>query len=389
MPFQIIRNDITKVKADVIVNTANPKPVIGGGTDSAIYKAAGEEKLLAERQKIGHIARGKMAVTPAYDLKAKYIIHTVGPIWEGGSKGEFDILRSCYRKPLEKAAELGCESVAFPLIATGVYGFPKDKALQIAMSEISSFLMQDGIEMTVKLVVFGDKAFRLSRNLSFQVESFITDEEVIKAHLDEYGIEQEEFEHIKDRYRREREYERYYPANRPTGVLDFSDECELPETVEFGDIHIGSVGSTSKKPVKKETGSTYKKPFNEHSFDKSLYMNDGKEELPFQKHLLKLIIDRDLDNTTVYKSSNVTKGAFSKIMCGDTKIPKKRAVLGFCIGLKLSLEEAEELLASADMAFNPYDKRDKLVIQCLQRGQYNIDEVNSMLYICHQPLLGN
>lgn len=389
MPFQIIRNDITKVKADVIVNTANPKPVIGGGTDSAIYKAAGEEKLLAERQKIGHIARGEMAVTPAYDLKAKYIIHTVGPIWEGGSKGEFDILRSCYRKPLEKAAELGCESVAFPLIATGVYGFPKDKALQIAMSEISSFLMQDGIEMTVKLVVFGDKAFRLSRNLFFQVESFITDEEVIKAHLDEYGIEQEEFEHIKDRYRREREYERYYPANRPTGVLDFSDECELPETVEFGDIHIGSVGSTSKKPVKKETGSTYKKPFNEHSFDKSLYMNDGKEELPFQKHLLKLIIDRDLDNTTVYKSSNVTKGAFSKIMCGDTKIPKKRAVLGFCIGLKLSLEEAEELLASADMAFNPYDKRDKLVIQCLQRGQYNIDEVNSMLYICHQPLLGN
>ena len=157
MPFQIIRNDITKVKADVIVNTANPKPVIGGGTDSAIYKAAGEEKLLAERQKIGHIARGEMAVTLAFDLKAKYIIHTVGPIWEGGNKGEFDILRSCYRKPLEKAAELGCESVAFPLIATGVYGFPKDKALQIAMSEISSFLMQDGIEMTVKLVVFGDR----------------------------------------------------------------------------------------------------------------------------------------------------------------------------------------------------------------------------------------
>lgn len=352
MPFQIIRNDITKVKADVIVNTANPKPVIGGGTDSAIYKAAGEEKLLAERQKIGHIARGDMAITPAFDLKAKYIIHTVGPIWEGGSKGEFDILRSCYRKPLEKAVELGCESVAFPLIATGVYGFPKDKALQIAMSEISSFLMQDGIEMTVNLVVFGDKAFRLSRNLFFQVESFITDEEVIKAHLDEYGIEQEEFDNIKDRYRREREYERYYPA-------------------------------------KKETGKSYKKPFNEYSFDKSLYMNDGKEELPFQKHLLKLIIDRDLDNTTVYKSSNVTKGAFSKIMCGDTRIPKKKSVLGFCIGLKLSLEEAEELLASADMAFNPYDKRDKLVIQCLQRGQYNIDEVNSMLYICHQPLLGN
>jgi len=389
MPFQIIRNDITKVKADVIVNTANPKPVIGGGTDSAIYTAAGETKLLAERKKIGGIARGELAVTPAFDLKAKYIIHTVGPIWEGGNKGEFDILKSCYRKSLEKANELGADSVAFPLIATGVYGFPKDQALQIAMSEISSFLMKDGIEMTVKLVVFDDKAFRLSRNLFFQVESFINDNDVVEAHRVEYGIEQEEFDHIKERYRREREYERYYPMNRPTGVLDFSDECELPETIELGEIHVGSVGGNSKKPVKKETGTAYKKPFNEHSFDKNLYMNDGKEELPFQKHLLQLIIDRDLDNTTVYKSSNVTKGAFSKIMCGDTKIPKKKAVLGFCIGLKLSLEEAEELLASADMAFNPYDKRDKLVIQCLQRGQYNIDEVNSMLYIFHQPLLGN
>ena len=275
------------------------------------------------------------------------------------------------------------------MIATGVYGFPKDKALQIAMSEISSFLMQDDIEMTVKLVVFGDRAFRLSKNLFFQVESFITDEEVIKAHLEEYGIAQEDFDYIKDRYRRELEYERYYSANRPAGVLDFSDECELPEIVHNEEIYIGSSGVDSKQTVKSETVTSYKKPFNEHSFDKSLYMNDGKEDLSFQKHLLKLIIDRKLDNTTVYKSSNVTRGAFSKIMCGDTKIPKKKAVLGFCIGLRLSLEEAEELLASADMAFNPYDKRDKLVIQCLQRGQYNIDEVNSMLYICHQPLLGN
>jgi len=349
MPFQIIRNDITKVKADVIVNTANPKPVIGGGTDSAIYRAAGEAKLLTERQKIGDIARGEVAVTLAFDLKAKYIIHTVGPIWEGGDKGEFDILRSCYRNSLEKSLELGCESVAFPLIATGVYGFPKDQALQIAMTEISSFLMRDGVEITVMLVVFDDKAFRLSRNLFFQIESFIGDEDVIEAHRAEYGLEPEEFEVIKNRYRSEKGHERYISTN----------------------------SITSSKPI------------NEHSFDKNLYMNDGKESMPFQKHLLELIIDRDMDNAVVYKRSNVTKGAFSKIMCGDTKIPKKKAVLGFCIGLKLSLEEAQALLSSADMAFNPYDKRDKLVIQCLQSGQYDIDKVNAMLYICHQPLLGN
>lgn len=368
MPFQIIRNDITKVKVDVIVNTANPKPVIGGGTDCAIYKAAGEDKLLAERVKIGEIARGDLAVTPAFDLRAKYIIHTVGPIWDGGDKGEFDILSSCYRKSLEKANELGCESIAFPLIATGVYGFPKDKALQIAMSEISSFLMQDRIDMTVKLVVFGDKAFRLSKNLFLQVESFVTDDEVIKAHLDEYGIEANEYEYIKERFRREREYE-YYSNNRTSSVTRFARP--------------GKKITTSSQSVGKST-----KVFDENSFDKNLYMNDGKEVLAFQNHLRDLIIERGIDNTVAYKRSNVTKGAFSKIMNGDTKIPKKKTALAFCIGLKLSIEEAEKLLASADMAFNPYDKRDQLIIQCLQRGQYDIDEVNAMLYVCNQPLLG-
>ncbi len=129
MPFQIIRNDITKVKADAIVNTANPKPVFAAGTDAAIYKAAGEKQLLAERKKIGDIMPGETAVTPAFSLDAKYIIHTVGPLWEDGAHGEFDILESCYRNCLQKAAELKCKSIAFPLIASGNYGFPKDEAL--------------------------------------------------------------------------------------------------------------------------------------------------------------------------------------------------------------------------------------------------------------------
>ena len=167
MPFQIIRNDITKVTADVIVNTANPEPKYMAGTDSAIYRAAGEEKLLAERKKIGNIAPGDVAVTPAFNLPAKYIIHTVGPTWEDGEHGEFDILQSCYRKSLVKAAELGAESIAFPLIATGVYGFPTKEALQIAISEISSFLMKEDTEMTIMLVVFDERAFMLSKNIFY------------------------------------------------------------------------------------------------------------------------------------------------------------------------------------------------------------------------------
>lgn len=160
MPFKIVRNDITKVKADIIVNTANPNPICVSGTDLAIYEAAGKEKLLAERANIGKIARGDIAVTGAYSLNAKYIIHTVGPVWTDGLHHEFEILEDCYRKSLQKALELKCDSIAFPLISTGVYGFPKDKALQIAVSVFSRFLTENEIEII--LVVFDKRSFQLS-----------------------------------------------------------------------------------------------------------------------------------------------------------------------------------------------------------------------------------
>ncbi len=379
MPFQIIRNDITKVKADAIVNTANPKPTYGGGTDSAIYKAAGEEQLLAERKKIGVIKCGDIAVTPAFKLKAKYIIHTVAPAWGGGDKGEFEALKSCYSKSLEKANELGCKSIAFPLIATGVYRFPKADALRIAMDTISSFLMREDVDMNVKLVVFDDKAFRLSKNLFFQVESFINDEEVIKAHQKEYGLGNREFEMEKSRYRRKLDFLRkesgYFAAPKPTGSYDDSMilcENSIPD-------------ETDGKSPKQSAGT---KPFNEHTFDKNLYMNDGKQSFPFRDHLMDLLNKKNIDNIVAYKSSNIDRKAFAKILSGDTKNPQKRTVLAFCIGLKLSMEESQELLASADLAFNPYDKRDKLVRDCIISGQYNIGYVNDMLYACKQPQLG-
>ena len=346
MPFQIIRNNITKVKADAIVNTANPKPIYSSGTDGAIYKAAGADMLLAERKKIGIIKPGDIAVTSAYKLKAKYIIHTVGPAWQDGSKGEFDILKNCYRKSLEKAAQLGCNSIAFPLIATGVYGFPKVEALKIAMNEISDFLMREDVDITVKLVVFDETAFCLSQNIFFQIESYIDNDDVLDAYKEEYGLDGNDFDRERARYRRDLELSHH-------------------------------------------RGQAHSKTFDEDTMDKSLYMKDEKEDLSFQEHLLKLIIAKDIDNKVVYKSSNVSKGAFSKIMCGDTKKPQKKTVLGLCIGLELNLDEARELLASADMAFNPYNKRDKLVIDCIEREQYNIMTVNGMLFSCKQPLLGS
>ena len=195
MPFRIIRNDITKVRADAIVNTANPEPIFAGGTDSAIYHAAGARRLLAERKKIGYIEPGEAAVTKAFRLPAKFIIHTVGPAWMGGNNGEFELLASCYRKSLLLAHHLGCRSIAFPLISTGVYGFPKDKALEIALAEFSAFLRDEETDdedagMDITLVVFDRKAFEISSDLVADVSQYIDENYVEIRHAEEYRYEE-------------------------------------------------------------------------------------------------------------------------------------------------------------------------------------------------------
>lgn len=176
MAFKILRNDITKVRSDAIVNTANPLPAVGRGTDSTIYEAAGREQLLAERQKIGAIERGQSAWTPAFNLKKhgiKYIIHTIGVFYRDGNHSEKEILRSCYQTALKTAAELNCKSVAIPLLATGNYRFPKDLALQIAVDEISKFLLEH--EVDVLLVVYDKESYKISEKLFDDVEDFLFD----------------------------------------------------------------------------------------------------------------------------------------------------------------------------------------------------------------------
>ena len=186
MPFEIVRNDIVNMQVDAVVNTANPNPVIGSGVDSGIHKKAGHELLVA-RQKIGCIDFGDAAITPGFDLDARYVIHTVGPVWKNGSHREEQILSSCYRNSLTLAKEHECESIAFPLIATGNYGFPKPLALQIAVREISTFLLEN--EMQVYLVVFGKEAFALSEKLFKSVSSYIDENYIRSKTLDEYGTE--------------------------------------------------------------------------------------------------------------------------------------------------------------------------------------------------------
>lgn len=357
LPFQIIRNDITKIKADAIVNTANPKPIIGGGTDSAIYNAAGEKKLLSERKKIGEIARGEAAITPAFDLQAKYIIHTVGPAWDDGKHGEFEILENCYRNSLRIAAANGCESIAFPLIATGVYGFPKDKALQIATSEIQKFLFEN--EMSVMLVVFDRKAFELSGKVFSDVQSFVDENYVKRSYHREYRGR-----HCKNEDFDLEEYELRY---RELAIEeDYAEEAVLLEA------------------AMPEPSSVFSDGIENMSLDEVI----GNPGDSFQERLFKLIDRSGMDDVSMYKKANITKKVFSDIRSKKSYKPSKKTAVALIIALELPMDEAQDLLARAGFAFSPSSRFDLIVGYFISHGIYDIYTINEVLFANKQECLG-
>jgi len=365
MPFQIIRNDITKVSADVIVNTANPHPVIGNGTDSAIYAAAGEKLLLAERKKIGEIARGECAVTPAFGLSAKYIIHTVGPIWEDGNHGEREILHSCYSKSLALAADLKAESIAFPLIATGVYGFPKDEALNIALSEIGKFLLTH--EMEVILVVFDRKSFELSAELVHGIDEYIDEYGVGLAREAEYdGLWEDE----RSRIMRQRRYQELSNAMyaKETNVPDIPDGMAFEETIE-------------KAPAEAA-------PFMDlegMSLDEVL----GTAGKTFSQRLFELIDASGMDDVTVYKKANIDRKLFSSIRCKKDYKPKKKTAVAFAIALELDMPTMLDLLSRAGIAFSESNKFDLIIAYFVTNRIYDIFRIDAALFKYGQPTLGS
>lgn len=333
MPFQIIRNDITKVKADAIVNTANPLPIVGSGTDSAVYNAAGRRALLKERQKIGNIAPGEAASTGAFRLDAKYIIHTVGPAWVDGKHRERETLRSCYANSLALADELSCESIAFPLIATGVYGFPKDEALQIALDEIKRFLLQH--EMDVVLVVFDRKSFELSGKLV--------------GDIDEY-LEEHEFVY-------EAERRRY----RTTSIA-------CPKPVMYENEHEDAICCSLTDMSLEE-------------------MLDNRGET-FQQRLLELIDESGMDDVTVYKKANIDRKLFSKIRSKEDYNPKKKTAVALAIALQLDMQTMEDLLGRAGIALSPSSKFDLIITYFVTNKDYNMYDINAALFKYGLPLLG-
>lgn len=347
MPFEIVRNDIVNMQVDAVVNTANPEPVIGTGVDGAIHKKAGRE-LLAARQKIGCIDFGDAAITPAFNISAKFVIHTVGPVWEDGNHQEEQILSSCYRKSLTLAKENGCESIAFPLIATGNYGFPKPLALQIAVREISAFLFEN--EMQIYLVVFGKESFELSEKLFKSVSSYIDENYINEKILDEYGSEKASVSRLEPRRFKEKlKFNRQIQA-------DFCEEMRASSAI----------------------------PQNPDDWKNRLKNLDAG----FSETLLRLIDRTGKKDSEIYKKANVDRKLFSKIRNNMDYKPSKTTALAFAFALELDIDETRDFIGRAGFALSHSSKFDVIVEYFLVNRNYDIYELNEVLFAFDQPLIG-
>ena len=525
MPFNIIRNDITRVSADAIVNTANPEATYAGGTDAAIYAAAGADRLLAERKKIGRIAPGGAAVTSAFDLPAKYIIHTVGPAWIDGNHGEYDTLRSCYKKSLALADSLGCRSVAFPLISTGVYGFPKDRALDIALKAIREHL--ENSELDVTLVVFERESYQLAAGLSSRVEAYIDENYVSKQTKREYFGELGSLNRLRARERlseervspgaagesargmnlirrvrnigKRRGQDVPKPPETPDGFYEPTTAADKAESAPGAEVEISYTDDSGHHTVWRElppgrpltigrasdrdlvlvntavsrrhatllydglgglliedtlshrgvlvngepvTGRVRLRPgdvvnlagceltfrltdepresFGEmpDALETGFFAGTEREEsgampvcapaggeaapaMPkrslddvisnlsesFRQRLFRMIDERGLADPDVYKRANIDRKLFSKIRVSEEYIPKKKTVEALAIALRLDIDDAKDLLASAGYALANNNKSDVIISFCLENRIYDIYEVNALLFKFDQPVL--
>ena len=415
MPFLLIRNDITKVQADAIVNTANTELLEGSGTSRAIYLAAGEEKLQKACHRIGHCDLGKAVITKGFGLPAKYIIHAVGPVWRDGASGEEEILYSAYMESMKLAKKLRLSSIAFPLISSGYYGYPKEHALKTAVSAISDFLMEH--EMLVYLVIYDDTSFAVSKKL------FASIEEYIDGHYVEEHREEEAF-----RKRRNRP-ERDEAPSVPLPVLSAENLMDtLPQPIEEGvsEHHRSALpvpackaappkfipDERTKTSVSKKKSGHAKPPRNrssqempvcvdapftvmeeEASFsaeEKARQLDDIMKHLgeTFSQMLLRLIDERGLTDPEVYHRANIDRKLFSKIRNNRSYSPNKKTVLAFAIALELSLDETTDLLKAAGYSLSNSSKFDVNLSFFLDKKIYDIFEINEMLFYYEQPILG-
>lgn len=343
MPFTIIQQDITKIKVDAIVNAANTELKMGGGVCGAIFKAAGAEKLQAACDKLSPIKTGEAVITPGFNLPAKFVIHAVGPVYqEQHRKQNKEELFSAYTNSLKRAIENKCDSVAFPLISSGIYGYPKDEALEVATSAIKTFLTKHDLDVT--LVVFDKTTFVLSRDLYGAVESFI-DEHYVRMHTNDrrvlLDVEREAI---------------YRSDNKRTEYSDFISERNRPAY-----------------------------------FVPETQIDDFVENLeePFSQMLLKMIDSRKTTDVDVYKRANIDRKLFSKIRGNMNYKPSKRTVIALAIGLQLPMAETDRFLRRAGYALSNAVKFDVIIKYFILNKNYDIFAINQVLFEYDETLLGS
>ena len=362
MPLQIIRNDITKMPVDAIVNAAKNSLLGGGGVDGQIHAAAGPE-LLAECRTLGGCKTGDAKITAGYNLPAKHVIHTVGPVWHGGGNNEESLLRSCYIRSLQVAAENSCESVAFPLISSGIYGYPKTAALRVAVDAISSWLAESE-DILVYIVIFDRDSFSAGGKLYLDIYSYIDD-----VYADD----------TIEKWQRRREEPDVPQLLKKRVITNTACESAAPE-------RNSAIMATGHKthfydmdeyaPVPKATAMP---PLEE-------YIKNTDEN--FSAMLLRLIDEKGITDAQCYKKANIDRKHFSKIRNDANYRPKKSTVLAFAIALELTLAETDRLLKSAGYALSHSSKSDIVVEYFILKRIYNIHEINIALFDFDLPLLG-
>ena len=338
MPFRIVRNDITKIEVDAVVNAANKTLLGGGGVDGAIHRAAGPE-LLEECRTLGGCDTGDAKITKGYNMPCKYIIHTVGPVWHGGGRGEKELLYSCYKKSLQLAKKYECESAAFPLISSGAYGYPKDKALHVAMSAIIDFL--DENEMDVTMVVFDKNAVSVSEKLIADIEKYVDDNYV-----------EEHTSLLSRRFFGKEKIKSFSKRPAPLRELADKSDCCLSEY----SVHIPPAF--------------------------------GELDESFSQSLFRLIDESGMTDVQVYKKANLDRRLFSKIRSDVNYRPKKQTAIALAVALELDIPGTLKLLEKAGYTLSNSIKFDVIIRYFIENKMYNIHEINETLFAFDQSLLG-
>lgn len=359
MPLKLIRNDITKVTCDAIVNAANSTLLGGGGVDGAIHKAAGRG-LLLECMKLGGCKPGQAKITGGYRLPCKYVIHTVGPKWHGGKNGEKETLRSCYRESLRLAEAHGCESVAFPLISAGVYGYPKAQAFRVAVDTITEYLLTS--DLLVYLVIFDTAIYQISEKLYGDIAAYI-DDCYVEQHTDTES----------EQNRRMYGGESMPLASAPTAVPF------VPEKSNEGTLLAESITAafqiTPEIPGERQPDD----------LEQALRQMDES----FSEMLLRKIDEKGMTDAACYKKANIDRKLFSKIRSNRLYKPSKPTAVAFAVALELPLEETKDLLQKAGFALSHSSKFDIIVEYFICHGVYDIFEINEALFAFDQSLLGS